>query len=152
MIQVVDVDEVLTAVERMLKDDPTLTDMNLLVEVNEKVNEDEARCPWVGVYKMAVQYPPRALGQGSGYRYQDVALILITQQSHPTAGRDCGRLLEQLNKQIVQVLFNDETLKGTVDVLDNVEVVYDQYGLTENDAYLQQSRISFVGKTAVRGG
>lgn len=141
----VDVFDVCCALEQMLNDDSALADLPATVVNGEAVNEDPGLCPWLGIYRTGVVLGSRAIGVGSGYRTNNVGLVIVTQEQSTESGRDCSRKLEILNQHVLRVLLNDESLKGFVDTLDEtVEVVYQSYGL-EQGAYMQTSLIQFVG-------
>lgn len=149
MTQVVDVDKTQDSIEQMLNDAETM--QGVTIEVNEKINDQESRMPWVGVYRTGEKFPSRALGAGAGNRQDRLHMTLVIQESHPQTGRDCGRLLEKLKRNVLNILLSDESLKGNVDVLDDIEVVYTDYGLADSGAFTQQAFIHFVGVTRVRG-
>lgn len=140
----VDVFQVCVALETMFKDDPDLLALKVNVSVGELINEDPGQCPWLGIYRTGVLYPARTIGAGAGYRRNNVGLVVVTQQSSLESGRECARLLEELNQHVIRVLINDESLKGLVDTLDEPEVTYPKYGLEQN-AYMQTSLVQFVG-------
>lgn len=147
----VNASEVTQAVEAMFKDDSVLMSLNCMIERAEPVNEQPSRCPWLGIYRTGVQLPSRTLGMGSGYRYQRVGFAVIAQQTHPETGAECEELLEALVQQTLSILLSDESLKGNVDVLDQVEVTYQQYGQVQ-DAFMQTAIIQAIGITQVSGG
>lgn len=98
---------------------------------------------WVGIYRDGIQYPPRALGMGSGYRMQQIRLYLLVQESDPTSGSECEDRLERLMQKVVGVLLSDPSLKGTVNTLDDFSVSY--RGFINDGMYLQMARIDFTG-------
>lgn len=142
-IYVVNVFDVCDAVKQMLLADTALMDLKSNVVNGELINEDPGNCPWVGIYRTSVRFPSRAIGTPGG-RNNNVGLVLITQEQSVEGGEDCARKLEVLNQHVLRVLLNDESLKGLVDVLDDIEIVYHEYGLVQN-AYMQTSHVHFVG-------
>lgn len=144
----VNVSDATKAVERAFKDgcDETCT-----IERAEPINEQPSRCPWVGIYRTGVRYPSRALTGRSGYRQQRIGLAIIAQQSDPNSGAECEDALETLIQTVMGILLTDETLKGVVDVLDEVQVTYQNYGLVDS-AYMQTAVIEIVGVVNVSGG
>ncbi len=142
----VDVAEITTAIETMFKEDDELVGLTTTVVRGEPINESSEACPWLGVYRTGVTYPARTLGHGSGYRRQQVALVVIVQESDPNSGALCEERLERLIKHVVRVLLSDETLRGKVDTLDSFEVQYTNYGIDDNtQAFMQQAAVQFVG-------
>lgn len=137
----VNVYDVCDAVRTMMTDDPDLE--GATVTLGEVINEDVNVCPWLGIYRTGVVYPSRVAGAGSGYRRNNVGLLIMAQESGES-GEECAKNLEALIQNVVRVLMNDESLKGNVDVLDGFEVVYERYGLVQ-DAYMQTALIHFVG-------
>lgn len=99
---------------------------------------------WVGVYRERIDYPPRTLGLGAGYRNQLIRLFLLVQESDPTSGDECEDRLEELLQNVIGVLLSDPTLKGTVQTLDEFSVVHESYD--KNDGiFVQMARIEFTG-------
>ena len=123
-VNAINMSEVTAAVQKMLLADATLVALNTNVVRAEPVNTDVSLCPWIAVYKMGNVLAPHALGAGPGYRQQRAQLALVMQQTHPDSGEACEDLLEALVQAVVNVLLNDETLLGLVDVLDNIDVIY----------------------------
>lgn len=150
MILPINVSEITGAVFAMMNDDPWLIERRATVERSEVINEDENRTPWIGIYRTGVQYPSRTLGTGAGYRRQNVGLALIVQASHPDSGEKCELELEELLQNVIRVLLNNESLKGTVDVLEEFVVEYQNYGKVGN-TYMQTAIVQFVGVQNVRG-
>lgn len=148
--QTIDVEATLTAIETALLAPESLKEA--MVEVNERVNDDASRMPWIGIYRTGATFPSRALGAGAGNRLERLGLALILQQTHVESGRKCGQLLEDLKRAVISTLLADETLGGNVDVLEDFEVTYSNYGLTDSGAFTQQAIIQFTGVTRVRGG
>lgn len=152
-IYVTDVHEVTEAVELTLREDSALIELGLEVEVAEPINEDPNRCPWVGVYRQGIRYPSRTLGAGSGYRQQRIALVLVVQHSNLNNGAECSRELEDLIKKVMSALLSDESLRGKVDILDEVEVSYTNYNFDkENGYFMQTAAVQFVGLVNVTRG
>lgn len=137
----VNVYDVCDAVRTMMMDDPDFEEAT--VTLGEVINEDVNACPWLGIYRTGVVYPSRTAGVGAGYRRNNVGLLIMAQEM-ATDGDECAKKLEALIQNVVRVLMNDESLKGNVDVLDGLEVVYERYGLVQ-DAYMQTALIHFVG-------
>ena len=153
MIYVTDVHEVTEAIEKTLREDAALTELALEVEVGEQINEDPNRCPWAGVYRQGIRYPSRTLGAGSGYRQQRIALVLVLQHANLNSGRECSRQLEDLIKKAMSAILSDESLRGKVDILDEVEVSYTNYNFDkENGYFMQTAAAQFVGLVNVTRG
>lgn len=152
-IYVTDVHEVTEAIEQTLKENVDLIEIGLEVEIGEQINEDPNRCPWVGVYRQGIRYPSRALGAGSGYRQQRIALVLVLQHANLNSGSECSRQLEDLIKKVMSAVLSDESLRGKVDILDEVEVSYTNYNFDkENGFFMQTAAVQFVGLVNVTRG
>ena len=151
IISSVDFAAVAKAVTDMVKDSQAIQDIGAKVERAEPVNEDPSRCPWVGIYPTRGTFPPRALGFGAGYRYQEPEVIAICQASDQLKGEDCQDSLGVLVKAVADAILSDPSLKGTVLTLSDFEVSFDSYQKVD-DSIMQSATIRVVGQTTVSGG
>jgi hypothetical protein len=142
----INVADVLQAIEDMLRAWSAL--QGSTIEQCEEVNEEPRRCPWIGIYRLGVKYPPRTLGGGTGYRRNNIDLILVTEHVSFQSGKDCMIALESLNQAVIACLLTDASLGGLVDTLDDFSVVYPDFQKTDK-GYFQKSLIYFTGVTNV---
>ena len=145
-IRPINVADVTQAVADLLAEHPALSGVQ--VEQGEEINGSPTACPWLGVYRAGVKYPTRTLGIGAGFRRQEIELIVVAQASHPAAGKDCARELEDLLQHVIGALLSDPSLKGKVDILDEFEVRYPDYR-RQDGRYFQTAFVYFTGVTNV---
>ena len=137
--------QVTQAVTEMLQDAPGIGIDGVRVDRAEEINRTPTEKGWVGVYRDRIDYPPRVLGMGSGYRQQLIRLFLIVQESDPDGGAECEDRLEHLMQKCIGVLLSDPSLKGTVQTLDEFSVEHLDYGKDAQGIYMQFAKISFTG-------
>lgn len=121
---------------------------NIAVERSAPVNETPSSCPWVCVYRGSVEFKPGPLGFGNGYRLQEIKLVVLVQQSHPSSGDDCEDLLEALVADVAGVLLTDLTLRGTVRVLEEVSTVYTDFKKS-GGVYMQTAAVYLTASVPV---
>lgn len=132
------------AVFEMLRDDPSVGIDGVLVERSAEPNMTPTEKGWVGVYRDRIEYPPRTLGLGSGYRQQRIRLFLLVQESDSSSGEECEERLEQLLQKCIGVLLSDPSLKGTVQTLDEFTVLHEDYSKSDG-VYIQMAKVEFTG-------
>ena len=150
-ISSIDFAAVARATTDMVKDWQAVQDIQARVERAEPVNVDPTRCPWVGIYPTRGTFPPRALGYGAGFRYQEPEIILICQAANQNDGAACQDSLGELVKAVADAILSDPTLKGNVLTLADIEVSFDSYEKVD-DTIMQSATIRVVGQTTVSGG
>ncbi len=123
---------------------PQIADKKAVVERSEPPNQNSNRTPWIGLYRSGVTTVPRTIGVRSGYRQQRVSLIILVQDGSFVSGEDCEEKLEYMVQQVTSALLSDESLGGTVDVLEDLQVVYEDYR-QDGAAFLQTATIQFTG-------
>lgn len=148
VIQTINVGEVTKALEAWLKSWPGLLDIQATIERSEPVNESPDRCPWVGIYRARAGFPQRALGLGSGYRRQEVSLVLVLTESSTDSGEDCEDRLEALVQAVTSALCNNESISGTVNTLAEIDVTYTDYTAVGAN-FFQQAVVSVTASTNV---
>ena len=116
------------------------------IERSEDADADPNSGAYVGVYRMGVQYPIRAMGMGGGFRDQRIRMLILARASDPNSGEACELALETLVRNILTALFSDNTLGGTVGMLDEFEVDYTRYDRS-GTVYSQTAQIQFVAIT-----
>lgn len=144
IITPVNVSEITRSVYEILRDDPTIGGAGVLIERSGEIQKVPTVSGWVGIYRDSVSYPPRTLGLGTGYRNQLIRLFLLLHESDPTSGEECEDRLESLLQRVVSALLSNESLKGTVDTLDEFSVVQQSYDKQDN-MFFQYARINFTG-------
>ena len=144
VITPVDVSEITRAVVSQLKADTRLA--GVTITRSEDENIDPNNCPWVGVYRLAVQYPQRQLVSAAGFRGQQVQLLVLVTQSDLGSGEACEDALEDLVKSVLSSLLSDCTLGSVVQFLDGFEVDYTRY-TKSGQFYMQTAAIQFTAIT-----
>jgi hypothetical protein len=121
---------------------------------SEDQNLSPEMCPWVGVYRLGVQYPQRTLSGISGMRQQRVQLLVLAQQANGASGQACEDELEELIVNVLSAFLSNPTLNGAVHILDEFEVNYTHYMRTTAGEFMQTAAIQFVAvtNTSIIGG
>lgn len=140
-----DVSSITRAVQQMLADDATIGIAGVRVERSAEPNETPTEHGWLGVYRDRIDYPPRTLGMGAGYRNQRIRLFILAQESDPSSGEECEDRLEKLLQNTIGVLLSDPSLRGTVQTLDEFSVLHEDYSKTSDGIYIQMAKIEFTG-------
>lgn len=136
--------EITTAILEILQEDMKIGQVGVLVDRSCEPNMTPTAHGWIGIYRDRIDYPPRALGMGSGYRNQLIRLFLLVQESDPSSGAECEDRLEELLQNTIGALLSDPSLKGTVQTLDEFSVRHETYA--KNDGmFMQMARIDFTG-------
>lgn len=138
------------AIKAQLEASKALRGRDATIERDGEPNSSESDTPWVGIYRMAVDYPTRTLGLGSGYRYQLCEFVIICQESDASSASACADSLEDLVADVVAALLSDPTLQGTVDVIDKFQISYPNYARNQDGSYFfQDAAIQFTARTTV---
>lgn len=140
----VNVSDITATVVETLRKFPALEGCR--IERSEEPDNDPNSGTYVGVYRVGVQYPIRALGMGGGFRDQRVRMLIIARASDMSGGEACELALETLVRSVLTALFSDNTLGGTVGMLDEFEVDYTRYDRV-GSVYMQTAQIQFVAIT-----
>jgi hypothetical protein len=152
VITTVNVATVQAALGALLQGWGDLMDMTTLtIEHGEAIVNSEARCPWIGVYCVGVEYPQRTLGLGAGFRYQRMQFWLVCVEQSPNSGSECTQRLEALVQAANSAVLSDPSLGGTVDAIEEFRTDYPAWGKTAG-VYLQTAVTQFTAITTVRGG
>ena len=150
LITPVNVSVVTKAVEQMLNDDPSVGGQGALIERSAPLREEATSDGWVGIYRSQVKHVARALGMSAAQRMSRVLLMLVVRESAQSSGADCEDNLEDLVQRVLQTLLSDPSLKGTVQMLDEVVVNYDRYEKDSDDVF-NQSATLFITALAPTG-
>jgi hypothetical protein len=141
----VNIGDVTSAVLEMLQTHPQIGLAGVEVVRSEEPPEQAGPEGFVGIYRGRVRYNSRTLGMGQGYRRQRIELAVHVRMTHYGSGEECETSLENLVTQVLSCILSDESLKGTVDVLDEeIEVQYPTPQRGE-EVYLQSANIFFNG-------
>lgn len=121
-----------------------LLDAGAEISHSERIPEDPARCPWVGIYQIRSDYQanPRVLGMGSGYRRGQHTFAAVMMQANADSGRECKRDLERLVRSVTSALLTDPTLGGLVDIMETFAVDYEF--LPTSSGFIQQAILRFT--------
>ena len=144
LIRTLDVSKVTRAVQQMLSEWDALVDSAVEITRAAERNNDPNRCPWVGVYRVGVDYAdaPRVMGFGNGYRRQRIDLAVVVQAADPTSGEECEDRLEGVIQEVTSALLSDTSLRGTVLTIDAFAVRYENYERV-GGSYFQEAVIFF---------
>lgn len=116
------------------------------VERAGEPNESPDRCPWVGVYRTRLSLPPRTLGAGSGFRTQRVTLVMVMNETSTETGAVCEDRLEALVQCVLSALCTDQSLRGTVLTLEDIDIAYSTYTAVGN-AFFQEAVVTVTAIT-----
>ena len=123
------------------------------VERCEPEPSDSGSCPWVGIFRVRVSFPPRTLGAGAGFRRQLIRIGVGMAQSDPNGGAECEERLERLVQAVIGAILSDHSLGGTVSTLgDDFELVYPAYEKLQDQPYLQLAYLEFTAVAQVSTG
>jgi hypothetical protein len=145
MIVAIDVSDVTSACETLLKNSPLVGEDGYDVDVAEAPPENLGEKGWVGIYRTRMQCPSRTLGAGAGHRNQRIEMAFMVRESDGTSGKECQARLDLLVKRVLSVLLTDASFGGTVTMLDEVEVQYNDYTKGDTGIFLQQALIFITG-------
>lgn len=106
----------------------------------EYINEDPNNTPWVGVYRGAVRYVPRTLGINAKNWEPSPNMRIVVQDTDMLSPDNCEDLLEEHVKLIIDAVFADRTIGGTVDIIKEVNVEY-LYNETDRESLYFQTAI-----------
>lgn len=129
----------------MWTDDIAVGGDGVQIERYEEITKTPGAKGWACIYRARVDYPPRTLGMGSGYRNQAIRLFAIAAESDPSSGEEAGQRLDALVQKLVGTLLSDPSLKGTVQTLDEFSVDYFDYQRQASGIYLQYAQLNFTG-------
>jgi hypothetical protein len=140
------VSDTTTAIVARLRGDARLD--GVAVSRASEVNERPSGCPWVGVYRVEQRFTPRTVGAGSGFMTHNIDFVIILQAAGGNSGEDCEDMLEQLVSNVVSTLLEDTSLGGTVLMVNNLTVRYQDYSRVD-DVYMQTAALYLTAETRV---
>jgi hypothetical protein len=146
---VVDVSDVLIALEDSLKADTRTSRMLIRRMAPANTDPNKALAGWVGLYVDEVDYEPRALGTGPrSWKFEPTLRIIV--QAVDRARPEEGHVkLEKHVKNVMNVVLTNRTLKELVHALTRANVRY-AYQETDSDTMALQGALitlTFEGRT-----
>lgn len=116
---------------------------SVTVERSADRNNDPSGCPWIGIYRLSVDYEQKVLGFGGGIRYQRIQVLLLIEAANQESGEACEEDLEDLVSKVCAALLSDTTLRGTVGTIDGFRVDLEAYKRSSS-VYMQTAALQFV--------
>lgn len=118
------VNSIANALYTMLSSDSTLVNSGFFVDLNEPLNTDPNRVPWVGIYADDIDISGARLGAGGGAQPYDaiVELEIYVQQIAAGGAQYVNDLLYRAQDPVISAVYSDRTLGGTVRHIDDITV------------------------------
>lgn len=140
----------LSAVTRALAEQLSDEDRLAAVTVTRSapLNEMPSACPWIGVYRSQQELAPKTLGAYAGGMAHTATLIVVVQAAGGSSGDECEDLLEDLVSDTLGALLDDQSLRGTVQMITGMAVHYADYSRVEG-TYMQTAAIYVTVETRV---
>ncbi len=140
----VNVSTITNAVYELILDDLELQELLEASHVVRSgfVNVNPGLTPWAGVYKSSVEYTPRSLGQHSGTWQLTVGTQVLLQVFSADTGEDAENKLEDLIQKLMRLIFDNLTLKGTVDMTLGFNVEYRFLEGENETSYFQMAMVT----------
>ncbi len=140
----VNVSDITKAIHQLILDD---SDLQELLEASHVVrsgfvNVNPGLTPWAGVYKASVEYVPRSLGQHSGTWQLLVNTQVLLQVFSADTGEDAEDKLEELIQKLMHLIFENLTLKDTVDMTLGFKVEYRFLEGENETSYFQMAMVT----------
>jgi hypothetical protein len=130
------------AIEEAFRADPTFNEY--VIERSEYVNENPSLCPWMGIYRGGIDYSPETLGDGPDYWTGSMVMRLIVQASDYNSGADAEDKLETQVRDVINKMFTDKTIRGSVDIINSVQVSYSYVAEDEATMFFQAAIIELT--------
>ena len=106
-----------------------------------ELNQNRNVTPWIGVYQGKVDYDPRTLGKNGKSFTATLEPIIVVQISSLLSGADCADLLEDYVKKVLETVWENYTMNGTVDMLNSIAVKYTYIRTDIESMYYQEAEI-----------
>lgn len=136
--------EITSAVADLLSAASTIGAEGVGVERSAELPIDPPANGWVGVFRTGMSFPNRVLGAGNAGRTHRIDLMLALVQTGST-GEDCEDRINELAKDVIDVLLEDGSFGGTVDAIDDsVEVHFNDYSKSDTDSQFRQVGYVFL--------
>lgn len=134
--------DITKAVVAQLESDAALLSINPTIKRGEYINELPRLCPWIGVYKGSVSMKPGALGRSASTFDSTIPAKIVVQASHGNSGAECEERLDEYVKLVLDALWSDPTIGGTVGLIRGFDIEY-TYRETESETlYFQWAIIN----------
>ena len=130
------------AIEEAFRADPTFNEY--VIERSEYVNENPSLCPWLGIYRGGIDYAPETLGDGPEYWTGEMVMRLIVQASDYNSGAEAEDKLEAQVRDVINKMFVDKTIRGSVDIINSVRVTYSYVAEDEATMFFQAAIIELT--------
>ncbi len=138
----INISDITKAVEEAFHIDPAYN--GFVVERSEYVNENPQLAPWIGIYRGAINYSPETLGMGEDQWTGVMDLRLVVQAANMASGAAVEDELEGYVRQVIATIFNDTTLRGTIDMINRVNVTYSYIAEEEETMFFQAALIELT--------
>jgi hypothetical protein len=112
------------------------------------LNEMPSACPWIGVYRSQQEFAPRTLGAYAGGMSHKLALVIVVQAAGGSSGEECEDLLEALVSDTIGAILDDQSLRGTVQIVTGITVNYADYARVEG-TYMQTAALYVTAETRI---
>lgn len=136
-----------TAIQTMLLGDARLRGIDVVR--SGLLNVDPSKCPWVGIYRSNSQFEARTLGFGPGARRQLTEIVLVCQEVDDDSGAEAEDAHEALVATVLDVLFSDTTLAGTVKTIALASIQY-QLISDSDDQLMHSAEVRVVAETVTQ--
>jgi len=133
------VNTITKAVETMFRTDPEFN--TFTIERSDWVNENPSVCPWLGIYRGNIDYNPETLGNGPDYWTGLMTLRLVVQAANYESGAASEDELETYVEAVISKILTDTTLRGVVDMVNEVNVTYTYLAEQEDSLFYQAALI-----------
>lgn len=134
--------DITRAIETAFNTDPVFN--TFTIERAELVNENPAICPWLGIYRESIDYAPETLGLGPDHWTAIMTLTLIVQSSNFNSGTQAEDDLEGYVKSVITKMFEDTTIRGSVDMINTIKVSYSYVAEDEQTLFFQSALIEMT--------
>lgn len=121
----------ITDILETILNESDLIDDNVRIQSSCYINDNPtlARLGWIGIYKDSVKYAPNTLGgvneEGVHIQWRfDGSFFALVQFSSMESGKVCNAGLEELVQKTILSIFNDQTLRESIDKINEVIVDY----------------------------
>lgn len=116
------------------------------------VNDNSDLAPWIGIYRTKMTYEPRTLGKGFTSTWQGILEIqILIQEVSYDNGEQAEILLENLIQKVMRILFDNDTIGGTVDQIMKFDWEYQfQPSMEEEDskAFFQMGILTVMSEVS----
>lgn len=116
-----------------------------VVTRGEFINEDQGMDKWIGIYKVGTDYNTRTLG-GVRPWLTNVKLLVIA-QAFGVEGEEVEDLLDARVENLLDLFESDRTIKGTVDIINNYNIVY-SYDRDDHTSFIFQNAMIEINAEA----